>query len=109
MEGVPLLVLLCGLPGSGKTTFCETLRKELKSSNYKPLVSTISFDDVEVGLRHKGGKEDFCAPVWKDVRKLSFQHISLQARKIVKTRVSEFLASSIDQYAHHRTALISKF
>jgi uridine kinase len=40
------VITLCGVPGSGKTSFSTTLKNYFESKDFK--VSVISFDDHEI-------------------------------------------------------------
>lgn len=56
-----LLVALCGLPGSGKSTLCAALAAKASEAGVE--CHTVSFDAWE--LRHTAHGADFDAAEWK--------------------------------------------
>ncbi len=76
------LVLLVGLPGSGKTTFAKSLKDVLKQFT----VVHIEVDTLERELKAKSpAKEGFSADTWKEAREAAFDAVSELAKSGAKT------------------------
>lgn len=81
------LLVLCGLPGSGKTTIVAGLRKQLKMNNGKLIpegspceIEVVTFDDWLHNQLHMG---HFSAEAWQQSRQAALQYLlDLLDRKI---------------------------
>ena len=71
------LVVLCGLPGAGKSTLCRTLRDSMDVlfEAPSPKIWHVCFDDVENSLAASSQAESFSAEVWQKSRKKAHEAV----------------------------------
>ena len=78
-----MLIVLCGLPGSGKTTFATQLLNILRTER-KQICYLLSLDTIYSELASQKGEKQFNSVIWKEATRKLYS----DAKSIMKDRAS---------------------